>query len=209
MAALLLNNYRTRLSSLHRVCVCSRAHIKIMKTLCHFRLKGRQLLYNKAQPLPLPRIKLYPIIIIMNSAPNTTPNIIPTESHSGYRGREVQLTYVGHTRDGRIILRFSMGNEEYMECLLTRSHWELVREVGDTIPVMVAKYSIEQNGPIHMFWKFPVPIDAEEDHYRYYTYRHDTHTADTRSEVAETLGADIMHFTTGTFTGHHSHRRWL
>ena len=139
----------------------------------------------------------------MNSAPKTTPNIIPTESRSAPRGREVQLTFVAHTGDNRILLRFSMGNEEYKECLVPRRHWELVREVGDRCPVMVAKYSIEKEGPIHMFWKFPVSIGAEYDNYRYYTHRYDTHTPDTRSEIAETLGADILQFTAGTFTGSH------
>ena len=86
-----------------------------------------------------------------------------------------------------------------------------MREVGDRCPVMVAKYSIEQGGPIYMFWKFPVPIDAEYDNYRYYTYTHGTHTPDTSSEIAETLGADILQSTAGTFTGSHARRdrRWL
>ena len=112
----------------------------------------------------------------MNSAPKTTPNIIPTESRSAPRGREVQLTFVAHTGDNWILLRFSMGNEEYTECFDPWRHWEFVQEVGDRCPVMVAKYSFEQEGPIHMFWKFTVSIGVEYENYGYYTYRHDTHT---------------------------------
>ena len=144
----------------------------------------------------------------MNIAPNT-PNIIPNESspsessHSALRGREVQLTWVAHSRDNRVLLRFKMENEEYIECFVRKPHWQFLEEIGNRCPVMVAKYPIEQGAPIHMFWRFPVPIDAEFENYRYYTY-----TDDSSSEIAEALGADLLE--AGTFTGWHARRqRWL
>jgi len=139
----------------------------------------------------------------MNSAQNT-PNIIPNESsQSALRGRQVLLTWVAHSTDNRTILRFKLGDEEYIECYVRRPHWQYLEEIGNRCPVMVAKYRIEQGGPIHMFWRFPVPIDAEVEDYRYYTY-----TDDSSSEIAEALGTDILE--ASTFTGWHARRqRWL
>ena len=144
----------------------------------------------------------------MNSASNT-PNIIPNESspsessHSAIRGRQVLLTWVAHGRDNRTVLRFKLGDEEYIECYVRRPHWQYLEEIGNRCPVMVAKYRIEQGGPIHMFWRFPVPIDAEVEDYRYYRY-----TDDSSSEIAEALGTDILE--ASTFTGWHARRqRWL
>ena len=79
----LLKNYYV-LPSSHRVRVHSRLHFKTMKTLCHFCLKRQQ--YSSptitiTQYLQINKKKLIPKTI-MNSAPKTTPNIIPTESRS-------------------------------------------------------------------------------------------------------------------------------
>ena len=107
--------------------------------------------------------------------------------------------------DDTIILSFNMDKGQYTECIVDRHHWEFVEETADRFPVLVAKYCIEQGGPTTMFWRFPPPIGADHESYRYYIYTHDS------SEIAESLVDDILQSQVGRFLSRHAHRarRWL